>query len=104
MWQKIKDFFDIGVTPTPSFEGIRYLYIRSLKLFDHGAINKCPKCAYEHMDHINTTKYIKELNVIRRDCFRCGWSWYERCADGSEPNPEVDWNIVSGKETSDDHS
>lgn len=55
------------------------------------SVVRCPKCDknFNH-EKISTTPskgYVKIKNVINRYC-TCGYHWYERCADGTEPNWE----------------
>lgn len=54
--------------------------------FDAGW-RQCEKCGYDHGIHNEKPElyYIEDLNVLERVCRGCGYTWYERCKDGSPP-------------------
>lgn len=45
-----------------------------------GGVTDCTKCLY---DLGAAVRYIKEgtVDFLERECPRCGYTWYERCAD-----------------------
>jgi C4-type Zn-finger protein len=66
---------------------------RDIHPFD--GVKKCPKCATKFDSIFPHKEYDQRFNVMVRTCDQCSYKWIEMCADGSEPNPEIDWNEVT---------
>ncbi len=61
------------------------------KLYKFKILKKCPKCDRNIEGFMVPSIYDESSNTLERWCPWCGYEWHETCADGSQPNPEVEF-------------